>query len=254
MDNIPSSPGGTPADGAISAGPEIPTAGAPDAPGPANPSRADAHGWYDAPRSTEELVRGEAQSEGKEPGEGAPAETREPGQAGEIAHRIYADFKAEGVSLDPKGIADLNGLIDHAVRQGGGEFNHQEFRDGLLQRHVQEMRRYGEAMQNHQRQVWNDLTERWKGETRQAFGNHLESALATSKGLIEQYGGTREQINDLLTMLDHTGLGNHVALVRMFDRLGRILSSEGQMVGGNPSARGAPGGASGSRGWYNNSR
>jgi hypothetical protein len=245
--NSPTSGGVTPSagdGGGVPAAPEAPMAGAPE-PGPANPARSEKSGWYDSP-SNEEMVRGEIEPDGPQGAE--PVE--DGGSRAEIAARVYQEFKAEGVTLDAKGVNELNRLIDHSIRDGQN-FDHQSFRDGLIKQHVGEMKRYADEMAKNQRKVWNELNTGWKNDLRrdpELGGRNLDTSLSRAKAVLEDNLSPAD-VKALLVHADNNGMGNFPPFIRLLNNIGKKLNVfEDSIVSGGRAP--APARGSGNRGWY----
>ncbi len=242
--NLPSGDGGgTPATS------ETPIAAEP---GPANPSRAEMRGWYDSPTNAE-MVRGEIEPEGRPHGAEADENVSRGGPelSEQIAERVYKDFQSEGVSLDAKGIKELNRLIDRSIRDGH-DFDHQSFRDGALQQHLAAMKRYADDVAKHQRKVWDDLNAGWKNDLRkdpELGGNNLQTSLSRAKAVLEEFLSPADT-KALLIHTDNNGMGNFPVFIRLLNNIGKKMNVfEDSIVQSNPTGP-APAKGPGNRGWY----
>lgn len=75
-------------------------------------------------------------------------------------------------------------------------------------------------------QAWKDTQQQW----REAFtadpdigGNRQDTTLRRAAGVIERFGGTPEQVQELREVLTLTGAGNHPAVIRAFHNISRVL-------------------------------
>lgn len=82
--------------------------------------------------------------------------------------------------------------------------------------------------------LWQDMQETWVKDAQTQFGAALEPALGNISKLLDQYGGTPEQVKELRDVFTLTGAGNHPAMVRFLDNLGKPLR-EGSAKSGAPS-------------------
>jgi hypothetical protein len=165
----------------------------------------------------------EAKSEPAEPVKTEEAKTVEaktaPAEEGsaKAQPREYEAFKVpDGITLDSKRVKEFTDVLDDA------NLSHQDRAQKLLDFHVAETRRIVKEQQEHQRKVWTEFTDKLKSEFKtdpDLGGNRELTSLGQAKYMIEQYGGSKEQVSDLLQMLDRTGVGNYVGLVRVLNNL-----------------------------------
>lgn len=206
-----------------------------------------------------------APKDGKETA--AKAEPKEPAKAGETpaadaaagkpeaktevkaaeppAPRTYEAFVApDGIKLDDKQVSALTGILD------SGELSHQQRAQELMNLHFNEIKRVNDQALAHQQDVWKTMQDRWKDDFRkdpQLGGNREETSLGLAKSVVEQFGGSPEQVAETLAMLSYTGAGNHVGLVRVLHAVGQLLS-EGDFKPATPPSA-SPKGDRASR-WY----
>ena len=72
--------------------------------------------------------------------------------------------------------------------------------------------------------------EEWARETRAFYGAQTEAALSLAVRAADAFGGP-----ELRALLERTGLGNHLAIVRTFYEIGKSIS-EDVLPGGKPAA------------------
>ena len=110
-----------------------------------------------------------------------------------------------------------------------------------------------QQLRKEQADVWSKLNDTWKAETRKEFGNHVETDLKMAKAVIEEYGGTPEQVRDLMAHMNNNGMGNYAGLLRLLRNIGKQVNIfEDGIVAGNQHAPKMPKTA-GNRGWYDKS-
>lgn len=163
----------------------------------------------------------------------------------------YDAFKLpDGVKLDDERIGKFTEVAGSAQVS-------QEVAQQFVDLHIAEMQRYaGEVQQQadaHQRDVWNKLNDTWKTELRKdekLGGNRIETTLSMAKAVLEEYGGTPEQVQELIAHTSNNGMGNFPGFIRLLSNLGEALNVfEESSVGANlnpPKPQKGPG----NRGWY----
>src|SRR6185437_7889894 len=126
--------------------------------------------------------------------------------------------------------------------ESGSKADHakvQEFGQKLVDLYVNEVQGLGQRLQQRQVEIWNDQNAAWKDEVRgdpELGGNRIATTLNTCGSVIEQYGGTPQQIAELRQAFNATGAGNHPAVVRLLHNIGKALG-EGRPV---PAQKPAP--------------
>lgn len=83
---------------------------------------------------------------------------------------------------------------------------------------------------------WQQTQSEWTNALKndpEVGGEKLETSLATAKELIRTYGGQGAQ--ELEGLLDLTGLGNNVHVVKLLNALAAAVPKEGTPVGGDPT-------------------
>lgn len=156
-----------------------------------------------------------------------PAAEAKPGDTGQPPQPEYTDFSlAEGMELDTevfdsfKGIAKELGIPQEAA---------QKLID--LQGQLEAKRAVAQQQQlAEQAQQWADAVKADK----EIGGENYDKSVATAVKAIEQFGSP-----ELRNLLSETGIGNHPELVKFCHRIGKALSEDSLVMGGNqkPSAR-----------------
>lgn len=159
----------------------------------------------------------------------------------------YEAFKVpDGIKLDEKKLGQFTEII-------GGAQVKQEVAQSLMDLYVSERQADANAMAQEQRRVWNTLNDGWKSELRKDSvlgGNRLETSLSMAKAVVEEYGGSPEQVKDLLAHTSNNGMGNYPGFVRLLHNIGVAMNVfEDSIVPANPTAPKAEKGP-GKRGWY----
>lgn len=173
----------------------------------------------------------------KAEGEPAPVATEQPAQA---PAPTYEPFKLpDGVTLQEKELGSFTGILgefengpkDHAATQAFGQ--------KLIDLYTGEVQQLGTRLLQRQVEIWNDQNAQWKDEVRgdpELGGNRMATTLNVCGSVIEQYGGSPQQIAELRSAFNATGAGNHPAFVRLMHNIGKALG-EGRPV---PAPKPAP--------------
>lgn len=132
----------------------------------------------------------------------------------------------EGTKLDDARVGEFtkvlgeyeNGPKDHASTQAFGQ--------KMVDFHLAELGSAVKTMQESQQQSWDAMRGKWVDAVRndpELGKNQLETTLARAGDMIEQYGGSAEQKQELRDALGLTGMGDHPALVRLLSNIGKTL-------------------------------
>jgi hypothetical protein len=201
--------------------PPVPEAPAPSASAPAAPVPAPQPPVPGQPTS---LLSEPVKPASAEPAkEAAPVEPTKPAEEAPLP--AFEAFKLpEGVNLDKGelgkfqerlGKFELETKADHAKLQ--------EFGQTLIDNYVADMRRVQEA----QAAEWTRTRDEWRsnflndpdlGKTNQA------ATLTRAAQMIEQYGGTQAQVSELRQIFAVTGAGDHPAVIRLLNNIGKVLA------------------------------
>jgi len=148
--------------------------------------------------------------------------------------KTYDAFKApEGVKFDDTQVKSFTDLLDNA------ELPHQDRAQKLIDMHVGEINRVIQEQRDHQLKSWSDFTDSLKSDFKKdpdLGGNRQETSLGIAKYVLEQMGGNADQQKDLIAMMNHTGMGNHVGLIRMLNNIyERFLAQPSPVPGSAPN-------------------
>lgn len=172
-----------------------------------------------APSLLSELAKDEpeAPAEGDKPAVEAKPEV--------IPLPVYEALKLpEGVTFDAQRLGQLDAIVgqfelsskaDHAATQA--------LRQQLTDLHLEETKRFAEA-QKHQ---WENLRDEWRGNFRKdkdLGGSREKTTLNRCYSLIEEYGGSRDQIAEIRSVLSLTGAGDHPAVIRLLANASKALT------------------------------
>src|SRR5690554_5280802 len=172
-----------------------------------NPAQPD-------PAKAEEGAAGKGESEGKDTeADGKPAEAGAPAE--------YADFQLpEGIEIDADVMTEFKGL---AKELGITQEAAQKLID--LQASMEEKR--AETLQ----QMVADQSQQWANQVKNdpdIGGEIYDQSVALAVKTIETFGSP-----ELRTLLNDSGLGNHPELVKFCHRIGKAISEDTLVMGGD---------------------
>ena len=156
--------------------------------------------------------------------------------AKEIAAEGLKAFLPEGAELDPVYGPKLVETINGATSR-------EELAKGLIDLHTEMTTKAAEA----QAEAWQSTITEWQEAVKADpvyGGANMEGSLANARQLVEQYGGdvdkttgkvNAQQVTELKEALALTGIGNHVALVRLLNNLKAAIPGEAKPVEGKPA-------------------
>lgn len=93
------------------------------------------------------------------------------------------------------------------------------------------------GVQQRQAEAWQQTTEQWAADVKadkEIGGDKLPSNLSAAQRALDQFGTP-----ELKEYLNTTGLGNHPDLVKTFVKIGKAMSEDGMVTGGNDGQRSA---------------
>lgn len=126
----------------------------------------------------------------------------------------------EGVTVDDASLNTFKEVL-------GGEFNHQEKGQRLIDMHLAEVNRRDQLAADNQVKVWNETQSEWKDRVKadpELGGNRFNTTLQTCISAVNRFGGTEAQVAELKQALSFTGAGNHPAILRWVNNMASALS------------------------------
>ncbi|WP_439392339.1 hypothetical protein ACRQ5Q_22350 [Bradyrhizobium sp. PMVTL-01] len=194
----------------------------------------------------------EAKADDKPKAEGDKADDTDPAKKEATAEAPPAPIKYDAFKV-PDGIKLDDQRVSAFTEIAGKAQVPQDVAQSLLDLHVTEMQRMQteiqQAADQRQRDVWNTLNDTWKTDARKEFGNRIDTALSRGKAVLEEYGGSPEQVAELIAHTSSNGMGNFPGFLRFLDNIATALNIfEDSAVVSNPAAPKA-GGSRGER-WY----
>ncbi len=237
-----SAPVATPAPAALPAAAEAapataiatraPVAPAEAAPTPApTPAPAVAPAASDAPTS----ILSEAQPVSPAPltpeSPSQPPTPAEVAPAAPLPPPVFEAFKLpDGVQLDATKVSEFQTKLGQfEVESKADHAKMQAFGQEMVNLFVAEQQRQQTALVEQFNTIRND----WRNEIRNDKdfgGQNMGQTTAAAGALIEQYGGSKEEVAALRNMLRITGAGDNPHLIRLFARVGKGLVKEGSPV------------------------
>lgn len=194
---------------------------------------ADSAAPKDSPAPADDAATKDAKTaEGEpKPDAGTDAATTDPekkdvtAEAQPPAPIKYDAFKLpDGIKLDDERLGKFTEVA------GNGQVS-QDVAQSLLDLHIGEMQRYADevakAADQSQRDVWKKLNDAWKADFRKdekLGGNRSETTLAMAKAVIEEYGGTPDQVRELMAHTTNNGMGNYIGFIRLMTNIGEALN------------------------------
>lgn len=161
----------------------------------------------------------------KEPEGDKPDEKKEEDKP-EGAPEKYEFQAAEGVELDSEALKDFE-----PVARDLNLTNEQ------AQKLVDAYPKILAGVQQRQAEAWQQTTEQWAADVKadkEIGGDKLTSNLSAAQRALDQFGTP-----ELKEYLNTTGLGNHPDLVKTFVKIGKAMSEDGMVTGGNDGQRSA---------------
>lgn len=159
----------------------------------------------------------------------------------------YEAFKVpDGLKLSEDVVKEFTNII-------GPKQLPQETAQQLVDFHVKETQRIAEAVAKHQMDVWQNVGETWKNELRndETLGrNRLDTTLSQAKAVIEQYSGSPENSQKILSLMDTTNLGNNREVVGLLHNIAKALNIFEDKIVAAPPTPPKRTKSPGNRGWY----
>ncbi|EAN4946459.1 peptidase [Salmonella enterica] len=154
-----------------------------------------------------------------------PAEKKDDDKP-EGAPEKYEFQAAEGVELDTEALKDFEPVAR--------ELN---LTNEQAQKLVDAYPKILAGVQQRQAEAWQQTTEQWAADVKadkEIGGDKLTSNLSAAQRALDQFGTP-----ELKDYLNTTGLGNHPDLVKTFVKIGKAMSEDGMVSGGNDGQRSA---------------
>ncbi|EAA9058593.1 peptidase [Salmonella enterica] len=213
-----------PADGGAAPAASEPAAPAGENPAPSG-EPASKEGDPSQPGAEGDKPAEENPADGEKKESDKPAEKKEDDKP-EGAPEKYEFQAAEGVELDTEALKDFE-----PVARDLNLTNEQ------AQKLVDAYPKILAGVQQRQAEAWQQTTEQWAADVKadkEIGGDKLTSNLSAAQRALDQFGTP-----ELKEYLNTTGLGNHPDLVKTFVKIGKAMSEDGMVSGGNDGQRSA---------------
>lgn len=103
--------------------------------------------------------------------------------------------------------------------------------EAFVGKHAAELKAVSDGVRQQVQQKWDETLEGWKTETTKAYGDKLDGVLKKCEAVIDEYGG-----KEFYEVLKTTGLGNNLAVIRMFEKLSNAVGEPAPVsTGGHPA-------------------
>lgn len=169
-----------------------------------------------------------ASTEGEAKDEKAPDASASAEEAPPIVYEPWT--LPEGMTLDDAAVKPFNDLLVEAKVS-------QEVGQRLVDMHLAEVARLHEIVTEQNRQSWTEARTKWIDAVKadpEIGGARFETAMHLCGDIIEQFGGTREQQDELRQVLAMTGAGDHPAMIRLIHNVGKVLRPPQPVMANRP--------------------
>lgn len=186
---------------------------------PTKPAEPPVEPTPEAAKKAETLLAGEKKAEEKPTEvktEENPAEEAKPV---EVVIPAYEPFTLpENVQMDAEKMGDFTkflGEFETTVKAPHEEM--QKLGQQMVDRHIAEMQRYTESLQ----QAWTKQKNDWKESFLKdpEFANRTDTAVNAAIDTISVYGGSTVQQQEFRDLMESSGVGNHPAMIRLLSNV-----------------------------------
>lgn len=187
----------------------------------------------EAPLSPPSLLE-EAKANAPEPEAPAPTEPEAPAEeppAVEPPAPTYETIKLpEGIEMPAEELGRFTEILgDNKIAPEIGQ--------KLLDAYVAETQRSQTETLKNQHDVFNTTRAGWRDQFKadaEMGGNRQDTTIRNCAAVIEQYGGNAVQQAELRAMLTFTGGGDHPAMIRLLNNIGKVLGEPRPIAAAKP--------------------
>lgn len=216
---------------------------------PAEPKKDEAKP-ADAKPEGDKKPDGEAPAADAKPAEGDAAPAQADAAAEVPPAVVFQEFKfPEGVKADEAIVGKFTevlggqlGPLEAAIKTGDREAINKAAQDlgqNLVDFYQADITKtISEQATKHQRDVWNGQVQKWITETKndpELGGARINTSLSIAKAVVEEFGGTKEQVAEFINHMTNNGMGNFSGMVRLLNNIGqRVNIFEDSIVPATP--------------------
>lgn len=171
---------------------------------------------------------------------------------------VYDNFELpEGLDFVEEKIGEFKSeLADFQVKHNLDKDTMQELGQKLINRHVSEMQRFHQEINDGYVKKFEEMAEGWKdssksdpeigGKRFEATVNNANAAIERAFSATEDSARSKEELSEFQQLMNDTGIGNHRALLRVFSRLNQIIDGyESERSKSIPASKSVTSGLSG---------
>lgn len=169
--------------------------------------------------SKESETSKESTEESGEAKEGESKEGEE--QSSEVPETYEAKVPEglEGVEIDQPLVDKLTPVLkDLKITQEGFQ--------KLVNVFAPHVKEQAEAVRQASLKSFNDMVGEWKAETQKALGADANAQLGKAATFIDKMAESQEHADQVRELLNETGVGNHIALVKLLVKAGNVISED----------------------------
>ena len=134
----------------------------------------------------------------------------------------------EGITLDEARVGEVTNLLSALELEGKADHAKlQETGQKLVDLYISEAKETVQKLSEHYANAWEKQKTDWREATvkdPEFGGNRLQTTLDAASTFIRTHGGTTEQQAELRSLMDSSGLGNNLAVIRLFATAGKAMS------------------------------
>lgn len=182
------------------------------------PTEADAQSAEDSTllgkKNKEEASDEEASDDGSKESKEEGKETEVPEQ-----YEVKVPEGLEGVEIDTALVDKLSPVLkDLKIDQEGFQ--------KLVDVFAPHMAEQVEAQRKASLESFNEIKEGWRTDTNKELGANAKEKLGLAASFIDRMAESQEHADQIREVLDETGVGNHVAVVKLLIKAGKAISED----------------------------
>lgn len=152
---------------------------------------------------------------------------------------VYDTFTLpEGITLDPERVSKFTEILSELeVKSKADHALVQEFGQKAVDFHVSEIQKAVENVTKLYSTTWDRQKTEWKDnflKDPELGGNRFQTTVDAALSFIRTHGGTAEQQTEFRNLMETSGLGNHLAMIRLLANAGRAMSEGKPLAASKP--------------------